>query len=172
MRNFLLLVFLSVQCSAFSQTFINNWEGNWKGELQWFKPGDKTPQKVTMQLRIHPASTANTWTWQMIYGEDEKDNRPYLLKMMDSTGKHWVIDEQNDIVMDQYWVGNKFCGVFTVMGNSIVNNLWMQGDELMVEFLSYASEAISKTGKGNEESPYVLSYRIGGYQLARLKRVK
>jgi hypothetical protein len=83
-----------------------------------------------------------------------------------------VIDELNGIVLDQYWVGNKFCGAFTVMGNTIVNNYWMENDKLMIEFYSIEANPIATTGKGTEESPSVESYSIRSYQKAVLHRTK
>ena len=83
-----------------------------------------------------------------------------------------MIDENNGIVLDQYWIGNKFCGAFTVMGNTIVNNYWMENDKLMVEFYGIGAKPIATTGKGTEESPAVDSYKIGSYQKAILQRTK
>jgi hypothetical protein len=59
-----------------------------------------------MELRIHPADSINTWTWQIIYGSESEDNRPYNLIKKDTSGIHWVIDEKDGIILDQYWVGN------------------------------------------------------------------
>lgn len=153
-------------------SFPKNWVGNWKGELQWFKTGQPEPQKVNMELRIQPADSANKFTWQIIYGSASQDNRPYILIPKDSTGIHWAIDENNGIVLDQFWVAGKFCGAFTVMNNTIVNNYWMENDKLMIEFYSISAKPITTTGNGTDESPSVDSYKIGSYQKAILQRSK
>lgn len=178
MRYFLIntLLFL-VLCSArpaAAQTtpFPKSWEGDWKGELSWYKTGSSAPQKVKMELRIHPADSVNSWSWQIIYGSASEDNRPYRLIMKDSAGIHWVIDELNGIVLDQYWVGNKFSGAFTVMNSTIINTYWMEGDELFIEFFSLGAKPLTTTGYGTEDSPSVDSYRVAGYQKAILKRSK
>jgi hypothetical protein len=157
---------------AQSKTFPQSWEGNWKGELLWYKTGNDTPRKVNMELRIHKTEKADTWTWQMIYGSETEDNRPYLLRRKDSTGIHWVTDEKNGIVLDQYWVGNKFAGAFTVMGSTIVNNYWIEKGKLVAEFYSISSKPVATTGKGNDESPFVDSYGVRSYQKAVLTRNK
>lgn len=154
------------------QNFPRDWEGNWKGELQWYKTGDTEPRKVPMELRIHPADSANTWSWHIIYGTANPDSRPYKLILRDTTKTHWVIDENNGIILDQYWVAGRFCGAFTVMSNTIVNQYWMEGDQLLVEFLSIGSKPVATTGNGTESSPAVDSYRVGGYQKAVLRRAK
>lgn len=168
----LLTVFFSFTTTGQPVTFPKNWEGNWKGELSWYKTGKTDPQKVNMELRIHPSDSANTWTWQIIYGAVTEDNRPYKLILADTARTHWLIDERNGIVLDQYWVGNKFCGAFTVMSNTIINNYWMENDQLMVEFFSISSQPVATTGKGTEESPAVDSYGVRSYQKAVLQRTK
>jgi hypothetical protein len=147
-----------------------SWAGNWKGELQWFRTGAKEPQKVNMELRIQPSTTAGEYSWHLIYGKETEDSRPYILKQKDTAGIHWVIDENNGIVLDQFWAGNKFCGAFTVMNSTIVNNYWMENDKLMVEFFTLSAKPLLTTGKGTEESPSVDTYKVAGYQKAVLTR--
>jgi hypothetical protein len=159
---------LSAQKNPFPQT----WEGNWKGELLWYKTGKADPQKVNMELKIHPADSASTWTWQIIYGSATEDNRPYKLIAKDTTGTHWVIDENNGIVLDQYWVANKFCGMFTVQSSTIVNSYWMENGKLIVEFYSIAAKPVATTGHDTDESPSVDSYKVGSYQKAILQRTE
>lgn len=168
----LLAWFISFSAIGQSNSFPQSWVGNWKGQLEWYKTGNVEPQKVNMELRIQPYDSGSNYTWQIIYGSASEDNRPYILTSKDSAGIHWVIDEKNGIVLDQFWVANKFCGAFTVMGNTIVNNYWMEKDKLMVEFYSIAAKPITTTGNGTEESPKVDSYKIGSYQKAVLQRTK
>lgn len=152
--------------------FPKSWVGHWKGELQWFKSGKTEPQKVNMELRIQPGDSTGTYTWQIIYGSTTEDNRPYLLKPKDPAAGHWVIDERNGIVLDQFWVGQKFCGAFTVQNSTIVNNYWMEEGMLMVEFFSIGAKPLVTTGDGTAESPKVDSYRVGSYQKAVLRKIK
>jgi hypothetical protein len=166
----LVLGFFIHTANGQSASFPEKWVGNWKGELQWFKTGKPEPQKVMMELRIQPADSVRKYTWQILYGSATQDNRPYTLLAKDTSGIHWVIDENNGIVLDQYWVAGKFCGAFTVMNNTIVNNYWMEDDKLMVEFFSISAKAVTTTGNGTEESPKVDSYKIGSYQKAVLTR--
>ncbi len=178
MRSIILIISLLLSYSANAQkikAFPNTWQGNWKGELKWFKTGTAEPQIINMELRIHAVATpdsSDTWTWQIIYGSETEDNRPYKLIPKDSTGIHWVIDEKNGIVLDQYWVGGKFSGAFTVQNSTIINNFWMEGNKLMVEFYSISAKPISTTGNGTDESPSVMSYKVGSYQKAVLSPVK
>ncbi len=171
MRSALFLVSFLITASLYSQTgFPATWQGNWRGELQWYRTGSKEPQKVNMELRIQPSSTKGEFTWHIIYGKETEDSRPYILKAKDTTGIHWVIDENNGIILDQFWTANKFSGAFTVVNSTIVNSYWMENDKLMVEFYTISAKPLVTTGKGTEESPSVDSYKMLGYQRAVLTR--
>ncbi len=183
MRSIILFITLLLSFSAIAQQkdppikrrFPYLWQGNWKGELNWFKTGTDEPQKINMELRIQPVpvkDSAEAWTWQIIYGSETEDNRPYRLIAKDSAGIHWAINENNGIVLDQYWVGGKFSGAFTVQHSTIINNFWIEGGKLMVEFYSISAKPIATTGKGTDESPSVDSYKVGSYQKAVLSLAK
>jgi hypothetical protein len=155
-------------CNAvFPKCFI----GNWKGQLQWMVAG-KPLQTVTMQLRIQPTDSTNQYTWQIIYGDDNKDNRPYILKPVDTAKGHWAVDENDGILLDSYVHGNCIHGAFTVKDNTIVDNYCVEGNTMKVEFLSIKLGDKKQSGKGTEETPFVDSYKIGSYQTGMLTRVK
>ncbi|HEY9301957.1 MAG TPA: hypothetical protein VIQ31_37455, partial [Phormidium sp.] len=67
--------FLSSFSSFGQHSFPKDFIGHWEGTLSWYQTGKKTPQKVKMQLVIKPADSANTYTWQIIYGDKGQDNR-------------------------------------------------------------------------------------------------
>lgn len=161
---------LSAACKAQPAAFPESWVGNWKGELSWYKTGATAPQKVAMTLRIHPAEPKGTYSWQLIYGAGGEDNRRYKLIPKDTAGIHWVVDEQNGILLDQYWVGEKLCGAFTVMNNTIINTYRMEKDRLLIEFYSIGTKPVTTSGDGTDEIPKVDSYRVGSYQQAVLTR--
>jgi hypothetical protein len=174
MKVFFLLLLVGFSLTVKSQTseFPKSWAGNWKGELQWYKTGNPEPKNVNMELIIRPADSTGNYSWQIIYGSPKEDSRPYILKAKDAAKGHWVIDELNGIVLDQYWIGEKLCGVFTVMGNTIVNNYRLENGMLLVEFYSFSARPVATTGNGTEDSPSVESYSIGSYQKAVLHREK
>ncbi len=169
----ILSCFVSIVVNSQSQSFPGSWAGNWKGELNWYKTGTAAPKKINMELRIraiHVPDSPDAWTWQIIYGSETEDNRPYKLIQKDTAGIHWVIDENNGIVLDQYWVGNKFSGAFTVQNSTIINSYWMEKNKLIVEFFNINARPVATTGKGTEDSPNVDSYKMGSYQKAILTR--
>jgi hypothetical protein len=168
----IIMINYSILASSQQKEFPNSWVGRWKGELLWYKGVVKEPQKVAMELNIQPTGSMGQYSWQIIYGTpaDTADVRPYTLIAKDTAKAQWVIDENNGIVLDQFWIANKFCGVFTVGTATILNNYWIENGKLMAEFYSISAKPIASTGKGTEESPSVDSYKIGSYQKATLTR--
>lgn len=163
------LLFTGAVLFAQSPVFPDDWTGNWKGELHWYKAGQTVPQKVPMELRIQKTDST-FWTWHLIYGTPREDSRPYILKPVDRSKGHWVVDEKNGILLDQFWLGNSLTGAFTVSGSTILNTYRMENNELVIDFFSLAAKPLATTGKGDEEIPFVDSYRVTGKQTARLLR--
>ncbi|MFC4262781.1 hypothetical protein ACFOWM_07835 [Ferruginibacter yonginensis] len=168
-----ILIITFITAAAFAQsthTFPQSFVGKWKGSLQWLVAGKPT-QTFTMQLHIKPTDTAGVYTWQIIYGDDAKDNRPYLLKPIDTAKGHWVVDEKDGIVLDGYVLGNTYTGAFTVQNNTIVDTYRVENDTMFVSFLSINLNAKNTSGKGTDEVPTVTSYKIGSYQQGILQKL-
>lgn len=163
----LLLICLvsSAQQLSFPQSFV----GNWKGTLTWNRP-EKVPQQFTMSLNIQ-AVDSGRYTWQIIYGDEQKDNRPYILMPVDTTKGHWQIDERNTIVLDGYFIGNSFTSAFAVSGSTIVSKYELTADGLMVSFTTYTTKPITTTGGTSKEIPPVDSYKVVGLQQGLLRRM-
>ncbi len=167
----LLLLFLWQQdANSQSDKFPASWAGHWRGTLSWYS--GNTIQQVNMQLIIAPTDTATAWNWQLVYGDTIKDNRPYLLIEKDSATNHWVIDEKNGIVLDQYYMGDRLSGVFTFQNTTILNTYWIEEERMHIEFYAIAAKPVAVTGKGSEESPAVSSYKVNSFQKAMLTRIK
>ena len=168
-----LCCFFLVSHLAFSQAaFPKDFLGHWEGTLNWYQAGKKLPQTVKMQLIIMPADSANTYTWQIIYGEKGEDNRPYMLKPVDTAKGHWQVDERNGIVLDQFFIGNRFTSAFTVQTTTIVDSYWRESENLIAEFYGLTAKPVSTTGHGTEDSPKVDSYGTKSYQRAVMQRKK
>lgn len=151
--------------------FPGSFTGSWKGKLQWMVTG-KPSREFTMQLIITPAENTGQYNWLVIYGDSSGtvDNRPYLLKPVDTVIGHWLIDERNGIFLDSYVFGNCLQGAFTVQGNTIVNNYCVAGNKLSVEFFSINLQDKKTSGKGTSDVPLVNSYKMGSYQTGVLLR--
>lgn len=172
MRAFFIIFFLCFVSTIHAQDFPLNFIGHWVGELEWHQAGKSESKKVQMLLEVQPTDSAGKFTWRISYGGDHQDVRPYIIKRVDSTAGHWVIDEQNGIFLDYFWIGKRFTGSFTVLNSTLLNTFWLDGDSLVAEFYTFAAEPRRTSGKGSEDIPYVFSYLMKSSQKAILKRKK
>ncbi len=163
-----LFLFIVVSCQSQESNFPGSWLGNWKGELQWYQSHGKEPRKIQMQLTI--SRLDSLYTWQLSYGTDGNDHRPYILVAKDTAKGHWQIDEKNGIVLDMYYIANRLTGMFKVGNSSILNTYYMENGSLVAEFYSVTAKPIANTGKGTEDSPAVETFGIQSYQRAVLTR--
>lgn len=164
--------FIACTFALAQKNFPQQFTGHWEGELRWYQQGKKEPQKVKMQLIIQPTDTANQYTWQIIYGENNKDNRPYILKPVDTAKGHWQVDERNSIILDQYWMAGKFTSAFTVGNSTIIDSYWIEAGKMHVEFFTVSAKPVNRTGGTSADIPPVDSYAVKGYQKAVLKKRK
>lgn len=149
----------------FPQSFV----GEWRGTLLYYK-NNNSADTVAMELNILPTKIVGEYSWQIIYGTNKNDNRPYILKPVDSVAGKWIVDENNGIKLNGVFKGNRFMGAFAVEGNVIVDSYYLQGDELHIEFYSFKQTLSGKTGNGTEDAPYVDLFDIRSFQKAVLKR--
>ncbi|RYY64583.1 MAG: hypothetical protein EOO13_18315, partial [Chitinophagaceae bacterium] len=153
----ILLILCMQQGSAQDSTrFPLHFIGHWKGSLQWTQPG-REPKNFQMQLKVTETDSIGIYAWTIIYGggDSSQDLRPYSLKAIDVQSGHWVIDEGNGIVLDNYVAGNCLQGSFTVMKNTIVNNYCIENGKMRVEFFTIKLSDKKSSGKGTTDSPTV-----------------
>lgn len=162
MKGLLMLAICFSGAHLFGQSFPKDWEGKWEGVVEWYKGASQTPEKVPMSLAVFPDTVG--WSWKITYGQKTDDVRPYILLPKDTAKGHWVIDEKNGIVIDQFFVGGRLTGVFTVQQSTLLSTSWRNGETLIMEFYFNGKDPIEKTGNN------ILVYKVGSYQRAVLKK--
>lgn len=165
------LIFFADSNGQVKAEFPNGFTGHWKGKLNWVVAGQPTRQ-FTMQIKIRETvDTAGWYHWHISYGDSVKDERPYILRPVDKNKGHWVIDEGNGIILDNYVFDNCLQGSFSVMNNTIINNYCVENEKMKVEFFTIRMADKKTSGMGSDESPTVDSYRMAGYQYGILEKV-
>ncbi len=155
-------------------TRITPWLGEWEGTLYIYKNNEK-PKEVKMEVRHFTTDTLGTYGWFLIYGEDKiAGRRSYFLKTIDEDKGHYTVDEKNSIFLDTYMIGNKMISTFDVEG-SLISSIYtlLNKEEMMFEIIySNTNDANISGGSEveDEEIPKVLSYKVGTYQKAILKK--
>jgi len=153
-------------------SFPESWLGTWAGTLVISKPiGDTT--QVPMQLYYAENDTlSNAWDWHIIYGVDkEKGRRAYTLYEKNAEQGHYVIDENNGIILDTYFVGGSLYSRFAVANNLLTTITRKEGDKIIFEIIAGQQSSINKTGNIGD-IPEVESYNIQVQQRAVLSRMK
>jgi hypothetical protein len=169
----LLLLLYSASLQAQTYTFPKDFIGVWQGDLHIYK-GDKIVQTVPMRADNLLTDSIGTYIWALIYGADTiAGKRDYVLKTIDASKGHYIVDEKNGILLDSYVTGNKLTSVFTVMKNTLLTSYERIGDTMIFEVNVYGAEADHTTGNiPDKDIPEVKTYKVIGYQKAVLKRIR
>lgn len=158
--------------------FPADFTGVWVGELKVYTI-EGFRQSVPMELQILPVDDS-TYTYTIIYGEDrEAGKRPYLLRAGKDGPHHWVVDEDNGILLDNFYVGGILNGPFSIMGTSLFAHLERRGEHLYYAITS-GPEDVYRSSKATEEAAAevdtdepeirVETFKISNQQSALLRR--
>lgn len=171
MRKIILILFLlSLSAATYSQNYHEfseeKWLGTWKGSLNIIYPSNT--QSVPMYLEIRKTDTPGKYSWKTVYGESPKTlEKKYSIYAKDPEKGQWILDEDNNILIDVFLADNVMYTLFEVKGallNSIYTN---NGNNIVFEVLSAKSDTPNVTGTGGDE---VKSYPVYVIQKAVLTK--
>lgn len=170
---FLLGLLIVLVSTASAQSFPQSWQGTWRGTLQ-IHNAKGVAQTVPMAVEIAPTADSLRWRFALIYGEDTaKGRRAYDLLIVDRAKGHYVTDENNGILLDDYFLDGRLLSQFTVQGTRLVSSFERRGDELIFEIISGKDTAVRTSGgqkAAGEDIPPVQSFPIGTWHRAVLRR--
>lgn len=154
-------------------SFPNDWLGFWEGDLHIY---DEMGLKQTLPMALDNSITdvSGVFTWAIIYGPDSiVGRRDYLLKEVDKSKGHYIVDEKNGILLDAYLIDNELVSVFEVMGNSLTSTYRREGNIMIFDIMMYKSEHLSVTGDtiiGSDTIPSVKTFKPIVRQKAVLRK--
>ena len=165
---------LSLTSFSQAQNFPESFVGQWKGDLEIYGV-DKVNMKVEMNLNIKPTKIDSIYTWELIYvlNDSTTDVRQYELIIIDNSTGQYVIDEQNGIKIESYFLHHTFTSFFSVMDNFLVFSYTLVEDELIIDVFFSPQTPVSKTSGvkvNDEEIPIVTTYKVSGRQRGVLKK--
>lgn len=178
----ILLISLSfIQCQSTKSTIAPNtnteekiykfpeeWVGEWEGQLKIYNAKGKTTE-IYMGLKLLPLGY-DKYTFVITYGAgEEKQERIYEIYPKDTAVGHYMVDEKNFIVLDNFLLGNTLYSRFEVMGNLLSTSYERGNGTITFEVIFGSVEPINETG-GVDSIPKVNSYKIGVAQKAILTR--
>jgi hypothetical protein len=156
------------------------WFGKWEGPTQTIRPGGEVAGEFAMGLEIgpapaQPAGGLPVYNWAISYTQGQNTQaRPYLLRIAtDEAGKalpgHFILDERNGILVDQFLLGSTMQGHFIVISRERRQILHARY-ELTTHEGKPAIEVEIATYDGNETRRSAVAE--GGVESRRLLRVQ
>lgn len=171
---FLFPVLLLAQEATPGASFPLDYQGIWVGELEIFNQNGKV-QAVPMELRILPIDDS-TYTYTMIYGIDTiSGKRAYLLRKGKEGAHHWVIDEQDGILLDNFYYGGVLHGPFSVSGTLLFSSLEKRDGALHYAIIAgpdapFQTSGTTTTDEAGNTTEYVVnSFQPRSFQRAVLR---
>ena len=161
------------QTDTVSTQFSAGWLGEFEGTLK-IHNSKGLVQELPMKLLNNPRADGSL-QWAIQYGEEASGLRDYSLLVEDADARHFIVDEHNSILIDEFQYANSFISWFEVMGSMILVKYTLDGDYIVFEIIAGGSEPIRTTGGekvDGEDIPEVNSFGVNAYQFAILKRVK
>jgi hypothetical protein len=117
---FLIISFFTT-CVSAQSNFPTSWQGIYKGDLNIFTT-DSVAMKVQMHLAIAPTENDSIFQWKMTYiFNGNEDVRDYQLKLVDASKGHYIVDENNSILIDTYYRNGVLTSFFEVEKSFIIS---------------------------------------------------
>lgn len=153
--------------------FPASWCGYWEGDLEIIGP-QGTIQTLPIAYDIQSTDEDSTYIWAIIYGEDiVAGRRDYRLIVKDRSKGHYLVDEQNSIMIDSYLINNELISWFEVEGNLLSTSLSMKNEQLHHKIIFTKKSNAVESGNTivkNDTIPKVTSYPLYNIQSAILTK--
>lgn len=143
--------------------------GTWSGNLNIELPSGK--QTIPCELKIVYDSLQKSYEWHTIYytGSSEIEKK-YFLKCHEPENGHFLIDENNDIILDAYLKENKLISFYEVLGMYYHTEYEFEKDKIVFQISYFPANSYTTTGGTSSEIPSVNSFSLSGLQRAVFQR--
>ncbi|BDS12261.1 hypothetical protein [Aureispira anguillae] len=159
-----------------SAQFPEGWIGKYQGNLALINAQKGKTMELPMTLIISRTDTANRWRWysKALYNGKEiiKD---YALVRHDSMPEnHFIMDENNGILLDRVLLDNAFYDYFEVGNLGLYGITRKVGDDIHFEIASFPLSSSSHSTYQKDETTVdtVTSFKVINTQKVLLKRVQ
>ena len=176
MKKFVLIsaLFFLFQSILLAQNdFPKSWVGSYRGQLHLYTI-DSIAMRVDMKLDIAQTMNDSIFQWKMTYiFNGNEDVRDYQLKLVDALKGHYMVDENNSILIDAYYRNGILTSFFEVEKSFIISEYTKIGEEIHFDIISGINQPIlsGNSEQKGEMIPEVLSYPINGRQEAVLIKI-
>ena len=169
----LLLLFVSyataqeVKTENDSLQFPEDCFGIYKGDLQMTtSKGNKT---IGMEFHLNPTDSIGKYQYMLVYIVDgNRQERKYNLITKDASKGEYIVDENNGILLDAKLVDNTIYSMFEVNESIITTTERFYKNAMDFEIAFADKKQKVTSGTKDEDATQVISYPIGGRQIAHL----
>lgn len=144
---------------------LSAWEGTFRGSCHNLRPGTSDKKlEFTIERQVAAIPGTNRYEWRSTYnGGAPGTGKNYQLAPVNPAKGHYQIDEGNGVRIDTYLSGDSFYSHFKV-GNTMITSVErLQGNELIMELLSFEAREVSPSAS-------VSSYRFQVNQRCVMRR--
>jgi hypothetical protein len=155
------LLFAAAQASA--QSFGDKCVGTWKGIMQIYAAG-KLKDTVSVLLTVKKVNDT-AWSWKTEYLSIKMPvTKNYVLRLVNQEKGHYVTDEGDGVVLNDYLVENKLYSVFETEGVMLTSYYEIKGKNLAFE--------VTSGKKVGEQQSTVTNYSTDFVQRVLLKKLR
>jgi hypothetical protein len=134
-------------------SFPKDWLGHYQGELEWITTNGT--KMIPMTLYFEKTESDQIFKWKVIYDSTAavpfKVEKDYLIKTIDAKKGHYVMDEQNGIILHLNLIDNSLYSCFSVSSDQ--KEIYLSSiDKLVKKGLIY-HEILSFTPETDEKYP-------------------
>ena len=165
-----ILLILLFACGSGVSQINDAWLGIWKGELVILNDaGTDKMSSVHMELHISKTDSVNIYNWRIIYRDSSKEDRKYLLRIVDKSKGKYIIDEKDGIMLEANLFESTLVSRFEVTGTLLDVSYKLDDDKIVFEVITSQLKPTSTT-KSNVDQVEVNSYTVTNIQKAYLFR--
>lgn len=163
----LILLLLLGTISQAQSSFLQPFEGNWKGELEIIG-SRRQVQRVPMHLEIKKLSDS-LWFWKTTYVSENPVIKDYTMRLQSEEEGKYMLDEGDGILIHMNRLGEKLYALFDVEGSILSCTYEIKEGILFYEIVSGPSKPASNTKTKNGANG-VNSYAMRFLQRAALMK--
>ncbi len=167
-----LIFFLLVSSLSFSQQFPEDYTGNYTGKMI-ISSLQSQRDTVEVDFTFKELIPDSSWTYTMVfrssrYGDITKD---YLLKKtITGQSMHFLLDEQNGIVMEMTYLNECLYGMYEVQGQFYISTLRIQENALLYDLMIAPKQNATQSVYSEDDTFKVDSYKPVMQQTVLLER--
>ncbi len=145
----------------------DEWAGAWVGTCMsdnYNTDNPTVPYEIKIKIGVNDATTL---AWTIQYPPEVE--RRYQLQLQSDLAGHYILDEKNGILIDQFYSANVLRELYVVNGRIFSGSTSKAGDAMTMEHTSYWANPLHRTSLPDGSFP-VSSYALRDHTVCKLTK--